>query len=597
MMKKNKYSIVSMNKFKIFSVAFLVSATFGYAQDITQARKAIDAEQYDKAKTMLKSILQTSPIDGRANFLLGNIYLIQTVTDSANIAFQRGLAGTDGAKLNYVGLGTIDLDNGNTVAAEANFALALKDAKKKDVEGLTAIGRAYTYSAKPNYKKAIEVLNKAKAINANDALVQLALGDAFYGDKNQNEAYAAYRNAFQFDPTLLRAKMQLGVLLKGAKSYDEAIKAFNEVIALNPDYGPVYRELAETYYKWGRNKPSKSKEYMQTAIGFYEKYLSLTDYSLHSRMRHADFLILVKDYKALEAEANKMIEMDKVNPRIFRYLGYSAYENGNADLAIKSLESFIANPNNKVIAKDYLYLGTAKIKKGLSADGLSIDANLYNSALEDIRKAIQMEPLAVEDLNEIGVKMFNQKLYKEAAPIFELGTVSSENKNYIEDNIYYGLSIFYANNKKDVTPDPIALQKADIAFGNVITASPNYQDAYLYRARTNSLMGNDPMTIKYYEEFVAKATANLKAKLDSANANVAGDKNIEELYKGTIKDFNNLIFNKEVDRLKPKLTESYNTIAASYANTDKVKAKEYFAKTLALDPTNNYATESLKLLK
>ena len=566
MMKKNKYSIVSMNKFKIFSVAFLVSVTFGYAQDITQARKAIDAEQYDKAKTMLKSILQTSPIDGRANFLLGNIYLIQTVTDSANIAFQRGLAGTDGAKLNYVGLGTIDLDNGNTVAAEANFALALKDAKKKDVEGLTAIGRAYTYSAKPNYKKAIEVLNKAKAINANDALVQLALGDAFYGDKNQNEAYAAYRNAFQFDPTLLRAKMQLGVLLKGAKSYDEAIKAFNEVIALNPDYGPVYRELAETYYKWGRNKPSKSKEYMQTAIGFYEKYLSLTDYSLHSRMRHADFLILVKDYKALEAEANKMIEMDKVNPRIFRYLGYSAYENGNADLAIKSLESFIANPNNKVIAKDYLYLGTAKIKKGLSADGLSIDPNLYNSALEDIRKAIQMEPLAVEDLNEIGVKMFNQKLYKEAAPIFELGTVSSENKNYIEDNIYYGLSIFYANNKKDVTPDPIALQKADIAFGNVITASPNYQDAYLYRARTNSLMGNDPMTIKYYEEFVAKAT----------------EKGPEELAKPTT---------------TKKIIESYNTIAASYANTDKVKAKEYFAKTLALDPTNNYATESLKLLK
>ena len=555
-----------MNKFKIFSVAFLVSVSFGYAQDITQARKAIDAEQYDKAKTMLKSILQTSPIDGRANFLLGNIYLIQTVTDSANIAFQRGLAGTDGAKLNYVGLGTIDLDNGNTVAAEANFALALKDAKKKDVEGLTAIGRAYTYSAKPNYKKAIEVLNKAKAINANDALVQLALGDAFYGDKNQNEAYAAYRNAFQFDPTLLRAKMQLGVLLKGAKSYDEAIKAFNEVIALNPDYGPVYRELAETYYKWGRNKPSKSKEYMQTAIGFYEKYLSLTDYSLHSRMRHADFLVLVKDYKALEAEANKMIEMDKVNPRIFRYLGYSAYENGNADLAIKSLESFIANPNNKVIAKDYLYLGTAKIKKGLSADGLSIDANLYNSALEDIRKAIQMEPLAVEDLNEIGVKMFNQKLYKEAVPIFELGTVSSENKNYIEDNIYYGLSIFYANNKKDVTPDPIALQKADIAFGNVIIASPNYQDAYLYRARTNSLMGNDPMTIKYYEEFVAKAT----------------EKGPEELAKPTT---------------TKKIIESYNTIAASYANTDKVKAKEYFAKTLALDPTNNYATESLKLLK
>ncbi len=38
-------------------------------------------------------------------------------------------------------------------------------------------------------------------------------------------------------------------------------------------------------------------------------------------------------------------------------------------------------------------------------------------------------------------------------------------------------------------------------------------------------------------------------------------------------------------------------MAAAYANTDKVKAKEYFAKTLALDPANEYALESLKILK
>jgi len=565
-MEKYKYNIISMSKFKIFSVALLASASFSYGQDIAQAKKAIDAEQYESAKSMLKSILKATPNDGRGNFLLGNIYLTQTVTDSAKIAYQKGLAGTDGSKLNYVGLGVIDLDKGNMVAADANFLLALKDLKKKDVEGLTAIGRAYTNSTKPNYKKAIEVLNRAKTINPNDALVQLALGDAFYGDKNQNEAYAAYRNAFQLDPTLLRAKVQLGVLLKGAKSYDEAIKSFNEVIALNPNYGPVYRELAETYYKCGRNKPSKSKEYMQTAIGHYEKYLTLTDYSLHSRMRHADFLILVKDYKALEVEANKMIEMDKVNPRIFRYLGYSAYENGNADLAIKSLESFIANPDNKVISKDYLYLGTAKFKKGMSADGLSIDPILYNAGLNDIRKAIAMEPLSIEDINEIGVKLFSQKLYKEAVPVFELGTLNTENKNYIEDNIYYGLSIYYANIKKDVVVDKPALLKADLAFEKVLIASPTYQDAFLYRARTNALLENNELMKKNYEDFIAKAT----------------EKGIEETAKPAV---------------KKKFIESYNNIASTYLTSDKAKAKEYVNKSLELDPTDKRALDLLAFLK
>lgn len=555
-----------MNTIKIFSLAFLTSVTLGFAQDVNQAKKAIDAEQYENAKSILKSIIKTNPVDGRANFILGNIYLIQTVTDSAKISFQRGLAGTQGSRLNHIGMGAIDLDNGNTTAAEANFALALKDVKKKDIEELIAIGRAYTYSSKPNYKKAIEYLDKAKLINPNDAIVQLALGDAFYGDKNQNEAYTSYRNAFQIDPTLLRAKMQLGVLLKGAKSYDEAIKSFNEVIAINSSYGPVYRELAETYYKWGRNKPSKSTEYMQTALGFYEKYISLTDSSIHSRMRKADFLVLLKDYKALEAEANKMIEIDKVNPRIFRYLGYSAYENGNADIAIKSLESYMSNPSNKIIAKDYFYLGTAKLKKGLSTDGLSIEPTLYNSGLADLRKAIEIDPLIIEDFNEIGKKIFALKLYKEAIPVFEFGTTNTEYKNYLEDNVYYGLSIYYANNKKDVTPDPNALQKADQAFSNVNTASPTYLDGYLYRARTNNLIGNDEMTIKYYETYIAKIT----------------EKGSEELAKPTT---------------TKKVLEAYNTIGACYANTDKVKAIDFFNKSLTIDPTNAYATESIAKLK
>ena len=38
-------------------------------------------------------------------------------------------------------------------------------------------------------------------------------------------------------------------------------------------------------------------------------------------------------------------------------------------------------------------------------------------------------------------------------------------------------------------------------------------------------------------------------------------------------------------------------MAAYFANTDKPKAKEYFGKTLAIDPTNAYALESLKILK
>ena len=553
-----------MNKFKIFSLA-LVATTIAKAQDLEPAKKAIDAEQFEKAKSLLKSVIKAKPSNGKAAFLLGTIYLKQNISDSASIYFQKGLLASEGARLNNIGLGQLELDANNKTAAQAKFDLVIKELKKKDTEEYVYIARAFMNADKPDYKSAIAVLTKAATANPNDAQVQLALGDAYYGDKNQNDSYRAYLNAFQFDNSLIRAKMQLGVLLKGAKAYTEAVKSYDEVIAINQNYGPVYRELAETYYLWANNVPKTYTENIQKALGFYEKYMSLTDYSITSRMRHADFLILAKDYKALELEANKMKELDGVNPRILRYLGYSAYENGNIDAALDALQKFTSNSSNKIIPRDYLYLGQAKIKKGTSADGKSVEATQLASGIADIKKSVEMEPLAANELNEIGKKLYDQKAFTASAAVFELAVTNPNSKNYLIDNFYLGNSLYYDNTRKDVVkPDPIALQKADTAFGNVITASPTTQDAYIFRARTNRLLEKDEMMATYYQQYLDVVTA-----------------------KGE----------EEVTKNKAKFIESYNNIASTFANTDKAKAKELLNKTLALDPANAYALEAMKLLK
>ena len=553
-----------MSKFKIFSLA-LVATTFAKAQDIESAKKAIDAEQFEKAKSLLKSVIQAKPNSGKASFLLGDIYLGQGIADSAAICFNRGLACSEGARFNTIGLGEMDLEANNSVAAQAKFDLVTKELKKRDVEEYVYIARAFMGTDKPDYKKAIEVLSKAKALNPNDPQILLALGDAFYGDKNQNEAYKAYGDAYLLDNTMLRAKMQSGVLLKGARAFQEAVVRFNEVIAINPNYGPVYRELAETYYLWGSNEPKSYTENVQKALSFYEKYMSLTDYSLASRMRHADFLILAKDYKALEVEANKMKELDKVNPRILRYLGYSAFENGNIPASLSALQEFTSNPNNKIIPLDYMYLGQAKIKNGTSADGKSVDPTALASGIADIKKAIEMNPLMANNLNEIGKKLYDQKIFMAAAGIFEVAVSNPNSKNYLLDNFYLGNAIYYDNTRKEVTkPDVNALKKADVAFGNVITASPTTQDAYLFRARTNRLMEKDQMMADCYQQYIDTVTA-----------------------KGDV----------EITKNKNKFIEAYNNMASHFANSDKAKAKELLNKTLVLDPANSYAIEALKMLK
>lgn len=551
-----------MSKFKIFSIALLASAV-SQAQDLDQATKAIDAEQYEKAKSMLKSIVQ-SKNTGKASFLLGNIYLTQSVEDSAKIFFDKGLT-ADGGKINNIGLGQLDLNKGDAASAKAKFDQVLKDLKKKDIEEYVYVAKAYMNADKPDYKSAIAVLTKAKAANPTNAYVNLALGDAFYGDKNQNEAYSAYRSAYQADSSLIRAKMQLGVLLKGAKAYTEAVKAFDEVVGLNANYGPVYRELAETYYLWANNVPKTYTENIQKALGYYEKYMSLTDYSLSSRMRHADFLILARDYKALEKEANEMQKLDKVNPRIMRYLGYSAYENGNPDAAIAALNEFINKGTNKVISGDYFYLGLATVKKSIGADMKTVDPTVLASGIANVKKAVDAEPSLANALNEIGKKYFTEKVYDVSAAIFEIAISNPNSKNFLEDNIYYGLAAYTVNRNKDLKDRDVAsLQKADLAMDAVIVASPTYLESYLYKARINGSLEKDDVMAATYQKYLDLVLA-----------------------KGP----------EEVTKNKAKVTESYNSIAAFYANTDKAKAKEFFNKTLALDPTNTYALDSLKLLK
>ena len=202
----------------------------------------------------------------------------------------------------------------------------------------------------------------------------------------------------------------------------------------------------------------------------------------------------------------------------------------------------------------------------MGTDLTVVEPVLFMKGIELLKKAVAMDKAVVSELGDAGKGLYEQKLYKEAAGIFEIATSNKESKNYLLDNFYLGNSLYFDNTKTGAVKDSIALQKADVAFGNVIEASPETQDVYVYRARTNTLLGNDELMIKYYQQYI----------------DIVTKKGPEEMAKATVKG---------------KLVEAYNTMAAGYANTDKVKAIEFFNRTLAIDPENGYAKQSVEMLK
>ncbi len=96
-----------------------------FAQSIADAKKAIDAEQYVKAKAMLKNLTVTQPTNGEAFFQLGWVYLSQEYVDSAKAVFEKGKAVDPKSPLNYVGLGVASQLNGDDAGANARFKEAI----------------------------------------------------------------------------------------------------------------------------------------------------------------------------------------------------------------------------------------------------------------------------------------------------------------------------------------------------------------------------------------------------------------------------------------------------------------------------------------
>ena len=450
------------------------------AQSLADAKKAIDAEQYQKAKSMLKNLTVTQPTKDDNFFYLGVVYLKQDYADSAKLAFNKGLAANPKSALNYVGLGIVDRLDKNETSAKSNFDKALVLAGK-DVKPYIYIGKGYL--EKPVMSKdAIAVLEKAKATpaGAKDPELLIALGDAYKGSGDSNNAYRGYSDAQTLDPNAPNIQVAMGALIKGANNFEDATADFKKALAVDPNYGPAYRELAETDLLIAKSDPKQASAKIKEGAEYYKKYLDLTDRSPESRMRYADFLIQAGDYKSLEAEATALAAMDKSNLRIYRYQAYAAYENGNYAAGLTAINKFLKEADSKrVIPRDYLYLGRLQLKTGQDSLGV-----------KSLRQALALDTTQVDLYSEIGASFYAKKKYIEAGDAY-FKYIKLSRKVKLADYFTEGRAYYFgfdeqaaAAAKTKMKVDSSLLFKADSAFSYVIqkTEPKPYALAVLYRA-------------------------------------------------------------------------------------------------------------------
>jgi tetratricopeptide (TPR) repeat protein len=550
---------------KIVGVAtglvFIGSTVF--AQSLADAKKAIDAEQYQKAKSMLKNLTATQSTKDENFFYLGWVYLEQEYIDSAKATFTKGLAANPKSALNYVGLGAVARANKDAAGAQTNFNQALSLAGK-DSAPYRYIGESYLLGDKPDGVAAVAVLTKGVAVNAKDPDLYVTLGDAYRTQLKNTEAVTAYTNALNINPKLAAAKVATGVVWRQANNWEESEKEFKDALAIDPNFGPAYREWAETDIRWAQKVPAQASAKVNEAVVQYGKFLSLTDMSVESRLRYADFLYQAGKFKELQVEAAAISQMPNANLRAYRYLGYAGYENGDYAGANTALNTWLTKADPKrVIPYDYYYLGRIQLK-----------AKDTIAALQTFEKTVKLDTTMGDLYADIAKIYYAKHQYVKAGDNYAQ-YVSKSNKATLNDYFSEGFSYYFAYGDQlssKATPKPVAdttlLVKADSAFSHIQSklTTPNTM-VTLYRARLYDLKEKDRNNIAgYAKPFYEKLIEYTVAKPTLADAD---KKNLAEAY-------------------------AYLGAYAEYKEKDAAKAAENYTKARENDPTNRPALDYFK---
>jgi len=562
--------MISKVAYTALGLVFVGSSVF--AQSLDDAKKAIDAEQYQKAKSMLTTLTTTQPTKDENFFQLGWVYLLQDYPDSAKAQFMKGIAANPKSALNYVGLGAVAHLSKDAAGVSSNFAQATNFTSKRDSKPYVYMGAAYLIPlpgsktvASADATAALAVLEKGKLANPKDADVFVQMGNANRSLKNASEAYSNYGDAISLDPKNVDAHVSQGVLISNAQNFDGAETEYKAALAIDPNFGPAYREWAETDLYWAQTTRSVAVAKVQEAVDHYKKFLSLTDNSTESLLRYADFLYNAGDFKTLQEVAAQLSKSANSNARVYRYIGYAAYENKDYSAGLNAINTWFAKADpSRILAPDYLYRGRLEIASG--KDTLK--------GIEDMKKSVDIDSTKKEDVYIEIARMYREKnKYPEAVKAYQELLAKVPNHPLIQEHYYLGYDAYMdfrikarAAKAAGTKADSTELVVADSAFSYVqqkLAAKPLYQ-VIKYRAQIADLRDADFANFKgtakpYWEQLIAFFTNEGLDKLS------AGEKSsLADAY-------------------------AYEGNYALYHDKDDAKAMEFYTKARDLNPNEYFS--------
>ncbi|HEV2833159.1 MAG TPA: tetratricopeptide repeat protein [Hanamia sp.] len=422
----------------LFSFILMVNVLF--AQSIDEGKKFLNYERFESAATVFNKLLASNPNDVEAAYWLGQTYLQNSDnpdTAAAKALYQKTLQANPNAALMMIGVGEVELMEGKLSDARNRFETAINLTKKRDLdEVLLAVGRANIDPKAGDAVYAVEKLKQAAERNKKSAEIQIALGDAYRKLIDGANATISYQTAMSLDPKNARPNYMIGRIYETQGYGQEPIymRYYNDAIATDPNFAPVFYWLYSYYYQRDVNK---AREYLN-------KYVAVADKDSKNCYAEASLLYVSKLYAETISKADACITGSgtaKPFPNLYGLKAYAYDKMGDSLNAKKYFEEFFAKVNPEKIGPND-YATYAKVL--LDFPGNDTLAASY------VNKAIALDTVPENKLGyvkDLAKSLYDEGRFVEAGKWY--GRVLDLNPNYGKVDLYYaGYSDYRGGNYK-----------------------------------------------------------------------------------------------------------------------------------------------------
>lgn len=421
-----------------FITSLILMGNIVFAQGIKEGKQFLNYERYESAENVFKKILTADPKNTEAAYWLGQTYLDMNRqpidTAAAKDLYQKTLQANPNDPLMMVGMGEIQLMEGNKTEARNNFEAAIDKTKKRDLPDiLLAVGRANVESKNGDLLYAIDKLKQAADKDKKNADIFNELGLAYWRLNDGANATINFQNALAIDPNDARASFMIGRIFQTQGYGQEAIymRYFQDAMREDPNFAPVYYWLYLYYYERDVNQ----------AENYLNKYIAVADNDSKNCYAKASLLFVSKKYDQTITQADACISSagQKSFPNLYGLKGYAYEALGDSLKAKQAFEKFfsVVNPDN-IGPTDYATYGKILLQiPGNEAQGEAF-----------IDKAIKMDTIPSEKIKmvtSIAKDFADKNNFSEAGKWY--GKVLSLDTAYGKTDLFYaGYNDYRAGN-------------------------------------------------------------------------------------------------------------------------------------------------------